>query len=296
MFQLIMFHIFPISHRIIAGAALAIMIVGVALVTSSLAPFRRLRVRLLDIRQGHTQIIVGSYPNEIQPLVNDLNNLLEMRERAIRRAQAKAGDLAHGLKTPLAILSQEADYLQREGSNQSAVVLREQIDRMRKQVDYHLIHARAKESGTALGVRSSIRASIDGLERTVNRLHADRGITIHVEVPQEQFVSVEIEDLDEILGNLLDNACKWGQSNVFISSILEDTTVAIILEDDGAGIAPSLRDTVLQRGVRADEATPGSGLGLAIVRDLLGLYGGSIALDESRLGGLKVIVRLPRTL
>ncbi len=165
--------------------------------------------------------------------------------------------------------------------------MRMQLDRMRRQIDYHLAHARAAASGSTLGARSSVLESASALARTLLRLHADRGLTIDVHVDAAHAVQVQREDLDEMLGNLLDNACKFARSRVVITSSLNGSSVLITIDDDGPGLDPTLRDTVLQRGVRADEAAPGSGLGLAIVRELAELYGGSIALERSPEGGVR---------
>jgi signal transduction histidine kinase len=245
------------------------------------------------VRDGRQQTVTGSYPSEVQPLVDDLNSLLEQRDRAVRRAQAKAGDLAHGLKTPLAILTQEAERAKRQGHAELAVTIGPQIERMRRQIEYHLAQTRAAGSGVTPGVRASVRDSAEALSRTLQRLYADRALSIRIEASDEHFIRVQREDLDEMLGNLLDNACKWTKSRVTLSSHAGNGEVLIVVEDDGSGITPSLRETVLLRGVRADETAPGSGLGLAIVRELVELYGGAISLEESAMGGLKVTLRLP---
>jgi len=164
---------------------------------------------------------------------------------------------------------------------------------MRRQIDYHLAHARAAASGATPGARSSVKESVDGLTRTMLRLHAGRALAIHVRVPPDHAVGGQREDLDEMLGNLLENACTWTRSQVTVESSEVDGGIVITVDDDGPGLAPSMREAVLQRGVRADEAAPGSGLGLAIVRDLAELYGGSIALGSSLAGGLRARLRLP---
>jgi signal transduction histidine kinase len=164
---------------------------------------------------------------------------------------------------------------------------------MRRQIDYHLAHARAGAVGTRAGVHCSVADSVDGLSRTLRRLHAERGIAIESEVSPDHAVRVQREDLDEMLGNLLDNACKWGRSHIAIVSVVSGATVVITVDDDGPGLETSMREAVLQRGVRADEAAPGSGLGLAIVRDLAELYGGSIALGSAPAGGLRARLQLP---
>jgi signal transduction histidine kinase len=220
---------------------------------------------------------------------------------AVGRAIARAGDLAHGLKTPLAVLSHEADRAAAAGQHDLGGAMTEQIERMRRQIEYHLAHARAAASGATAGARSSVAASVAGLSRTLPRLHADRGIAIDAAVAADHAVRCQPEDLDEMLGNLLDNACKWGKSRVEIASAIllskggrdEDALIEIRVDDDGPGLDPSMREAVLQRGVRADEAAPGSGFGLAIVREIAGLYSGSIALETSPLGGLRASLRLP---
>jgi signal transduction histidine kinase len=278
---------------LVALFAVFSMAAGLLQVRRGLSPLNSLRARLAKLHEGRDRRVEGSYPTEVQPLVNDLNALLDHREQAIRRAVAKAGDLAHGLKTPLAILAHEAERARAAGQPELAAVVAQQVDRMRRQVDYHLAHARAAASGAAPGARSSIRESAEGLTRAVLRLHSERGIHIEVNVPPHLAVRAQREDLDEMLGNLLDNACKWARSHVTIHAAQTNMSVDIIIDDDGVGLPEGMREAVLQRGVRADQAAPGSGLGLAIVRDLAELYGGSVALDASPTGGLRARLRLP---
>jgi signal transduction histidine kinase len=283
------------SHATILSAlALLCMMLGLMQVRSGLAPFNRLRDRLSGVRNGQEQRVEGRYPAEVQPLVNDMNALLENRERAVTRAIAKAGDLAHGLKTPLAVLSQEADRVAAAGHSDLASAIGQQVERMRRQIDYHLAHARAAASGSASGARCSLRESAEALVRALRSLHADRGLALEADVPPEASAKVQREDLDELLGNLLDNACKWARARVVVRSApAGEGSIEVTVDDDGPGLAESLREQVLQRGVRADEVAPGSGLGLAIVRDLSELYGGSIVLEGSPLGGLRARLRLP---
>jgi signal transduction histidine kinase len=272
--------------------AIAAMIAGFFLVRRAIAPFERIRARLGEVRAGAEHHLRGEYPTEVQPVVDDLNSLLDHRDETVRRALAKAGDLAHGLKTPLAVLAQEADRARAEGHAELADAITQQVERMRRQMDYHLAHARAAASGATVGARCSVLESAEGLARTLRRLYADRGIVVDVRTASTHYVRASREDLDEMLGNLLDNACKWAKSRVAIGSCGQDASITIVVDDDGTGLDPSMREAVLQRGVRADEAAPGSGFGLAIVRDLAELYGGSIALDDSPLGGLRVSLRL----
>lgn len=294
-------HYYPVvrlNHMTLVGVAVALgfMIAGFLQMRTGLSPFTELRSRLSSMRDGRERRLEGEYPAEVQPLVSDLNALLDQREQAVTRAIAKAGDLAHGLKTPLAVLAQEAERARRSGQTEIAEAIDQQVDRMKRQVDYHLAHARAAASGAAPGARCAVEESADGIARTLRRLHAERGLTIQVDVPPDHAVPAQREDLDEMLGNLLDNACKWARSRITLSSARRAQNggaIVITVDDDGPGLPPSMRERVLQRGVRADEAAPGSGFGLAIVRDLADVYNGSIALDSSPDGGLRARLTLP---
>ena len=282
------------SHTAISVVVtVACLIGGLALLRESLHPFDTMRRRLSDIRAGKERQLLGSYPTEVQPLVDDLNALLEHRDQTVRRALAKAGDLAHGLKTPLAVLAREAELAEADGHRDLAATMGQQVERMRRQIEYHLAHARAAASGATPGMRCSVVASADALARTLLRLHAERGITIDVRVAADHHVRGQREDLEEMLGNLLDNACQWASSRVLLESTISGDRLVITVDDDGPGLDASMRPVVLQRGVRADEAAPGSGLGLAIVRDLAELYGGSISLDGAPQGGLRARLELP---
>jgi signal transduction histidine kinase len=261
---------------------------------TGLHPIRQLRARLAAVHEGKDRHVEGTHPAEVQPLVDDLNALLDQREQTVKRAQAKAGDLAHGLKTPLAVLASDADRAAALGQDDLATSIRQQVDRMRRQMDYHLAQARAAASGATSGARCVVAESAEGLSRALRRLYAERGIELHVKVPTDQAVRVQRQDLDEMLGNLLDNACKWASSQVTVASAAQGDAIVITVDDDGQGLDTSMREAVLQRGVRADEAAPGSGIGLAIVRDLTELYGGTIALEPSAAGGVRARLELPR--
>jgi signal transduction histidine kinase len=290
MFVLRAFATYPLIALVVACLC---MVLGFWQVKRGLSTLDQLRTQLAAVRDGTAYQVAGEYPSEVAPLVADLNELLEHRDHAIRRAVAKAGDLAHGLKTPLAVLAQEASRARAAGQCELATSIEYEIDRMRRQVDYHLAQARAAASGATPGARCTVGESAESLARTLLRLHADRGIAIEVRVPAAHAFRGQREDLDEMLGNLLDNACKWSRSRVVVASAAAGATVVVSVDDDGPGLEPSMRDAVLQRGVRVDEAAPGSGLGLAIVRDLAELYGGSVALTESALGGVCARLTLP---
>jgi signal transduction histidine kinase len=262
-------------------------------VRRGLTSVNELRARLSAVRSGQSPRVDGDYPGEVQPLVDDLNALLAHREQAVRRAQAKAGDLAHGLKTPLAVLGREAELAEAAGQVELATGIRGEVDRMRRHIDYHLSQARAAASAAAPGAVCLVHTSAAALARTLTRLHAEKGVTIELSVAPDLSVAVERQDLDELLGNLLDNACKWSRGHVELSAVGDGRQVVIAIEDDGDGLCESMWDSVLRRGVRADETAPGSGLGLAIVRDLAALYGGTVSLGRAARGGLRAELRLP---
>lgn len=282
------------QHAPFMGLLAAIsMAAGLAVVRAALTPLNNIRRNLSAVRDGSELRVGGIYPTEVQPLVDDLNALLAHLENVVARAGAKAGDLAHGLKTPLAVLSNEADRLASRGDPQLAATLAEQIGIMRRHVEYHLAHARAAASGPALHARCAVQESVDGLVRTMRQIHADRGVTITSHVDASHVFKGRREDLDEMLGNLLDNACKWARTRVVLASAVDGERLSLTVDDDGPGLDEPARMIVLQRGVRRDSATPGSGLGLAIVRDLAEVYGGSIVLDRAAAGGLTARLELP---
>ena len=273
--------------------AVGLLASGLMQVRSGMAPLLRLRARLAAMREGSARRVEGDYPAEVQPLVDDLNALLDDREQRVARALTKAGDLAHGLKTPLAVMTREAERVAEGGDGPLADALSEQIDGMRRQIEFHLALARAAASRDTPNARCRVRESADGVVRALMRLYAGRGLTIHVDVAGEHVALVHRADLDEMLGNLLDNACKWARSRVTVASALAADSLALLVDDDGPGLEPPLRDKVLERGVRADEAAPGSGFGLAIVRELAEIYGGSILLERSPEGGVRARLTLP---
>ncbi|HUR83481.1 MAG TPA: HAMP domain-containing sensor histidine kinase, partial [Thermoanaerobaculia bacterium] len=223
------------AHIVMVIASVAFLIGGLFLVRKALAPFATLRAGLLSVREGRSQRVEGEYPSEVQPLVNDLNALLEDRESAIARALATAGDLAHGLKNPLAVLAQEAERADAAGHRELATTLRQQVERMQRQIDYQLARARATASARAApGLRCAVLPSVEGLVRTMRRLHAERELSIEVDVAEAHEIRGRREDLDEMLGNLLDNACKWARSRVTVFSSGDDAHIIVCVDDDGS--------------------------------------------------------------
>jgi len=291
-------HTFPnllqFAHSaLLLAFALGFIGAGLSLLRRGLAPFDELRGHLAAVRDGTERQIAGEYPQEIQPLVSDLNALLEHREQAVGRALAKAGDLAHGLKTPLAVLTQIAARADAEGQTELADAVAHEVARMRRHVDYHLAQARAAASGATLGARCAVAESAEAIARTLRQIAPDRGVQIEIHAPADHFVRVEREDLDEMIGNLLDNACRYARSRARLATSVDAGRILITVDDDGPGLPEAKWTDVLRSGVRADDAAAGSGLGLAIVRDLAEVYGGSIALDRSPEGGLRARLWLP---
>ena len=277
---------------IVPLVALVCMVAGFVHVRRGLAGVGRLRDRLTALRQGRHRRLDGEYPSEVQPLVDDLNTLLDERDRAVERALARAADLAHGLKTPLSVLAQEAERAQAAGQVEVARSIENQVDRMRRHVDYEL--ARARASSPLRGTkRTALADAVNGLVRALERLYAARGLVIHRDLDVTCVVRGQPIDVEEMIGNLLDNACRWARSRVTVTTTYEEGAALIAIEDDGPGLDASMREAVLGRGVRADESGRGSGLGLAIVRDLAELYKGSIVLAPAAAGGLRAELRLP---
>lgn len=276
------------------GVLAAGLVVAVGLqVSVGLAPLQRLRAALAAVRDGRSRQLEGAFPNEVQPLVDELNALLEHDAEVVARARTQAGNLAHAVKTPLAVLGNAA--AREQGT--LATLVTEQVDAAQRQVDYHLARARAAAATRVPGIRTPVRPAVDALVRVMQRLHAERQLRIVIEPPaaaqDEPAFRGEEQDLQEMLGNLLDNACKWATRRVDVRLSAVSRQLQIVVEDDGPGLAPDEREAVFERGVRADEQVPGSGLGLAIVRDLARLYGGDARLEESAGGGLRAVLTLP---
>jgi signal transduction histidine kinase len=275
--------------------ALGILFVGVigavlAQVRFGLEPLRRLGRALGAIRGGATARLQGDFPAEIEPLAAELNALLEHNEALVERARTHVGNLAHGLKTPLSVLTNEA--CRSEGP--LAELVGRQVALMRRQVDHHLARARAIATGSILGARTDVLPVLGDLKRTLERIYADKVLEIEVACAPELAFRGARQDLEEMLGNLLDNACKWAAARVKVrADAAAEQVLQIAIEDDGPGLPAARRAEVLERGRRLDEQVPGTGLGLAIVADLAQLYGGRLILDAAADGGLRALLILP---
>ncbi len=254
-----------------------------------LLPLRRVSHALAKIRDGEARRLDGNFPIEIAPLASELNSLIQHSEEVVGRARTHVSNLAHFLKTPLSVLAAEADAQ----PGPFADTVKKQVFTMRRQVDHYLARARAAGSLDVLGNRTQISAVIDDLARVIGRIHAARGIVIDAECDENLYFRGERQDLEEMLGNLIDNAGKWARSRVRVRCEKAEGRLVFRIEDDGPGLSSEQRTQVGERGERLDESVPGSGLGLAIVRDISRLYGGFFALDASSLGGVMARLELP---
>jgi signal transduction histidine kinase len=278
--------------------AVALVAAAAAQVVVGLAPLRGLQAAVSALRAGQRQRLEGDFPAELQPLVDDFNGVLDQNTQIVVRARTQAGNLAHAIKTPLAVLSNAAARPD-TAPDALARLVEEQVAQAQRQVNWHLSRARAAAAVGVPGVRTLVSAVAGPLVKVMDRVHAGRHLDFDdrtAEVPL--WFAGEEQDLQEMLGNLLDNACKWARSSVLVEvSALQGMPrpcLQITVEDDGPGIAQALREKVLVRGARVDEQMPGSGLGLAIVHDLARLHGGALHLDTSAaLGGLCVRLVLP---
>ncbi len=274
--------------------ASVMIIVGTLQVKFGLRPLDRLAQSIGAIRNGRASRMQGDYPTEIQPLVSDLNSLLDGNAELVKRARLQAGNLAHGLRTPLAIILDEAEQLREMGKEEAANTLVHECDRMHRQINYHLARARTAAAQPVPGKVASLRETLDPIIRAMRRLHADRSITLCCGDFPDVIVACDDVDLGEMLSNLIDNAFKWARSKVIISWLCIEDCVEIKVDDDGKGIEEVDIEAAFSAGDRLDDVTPGTGLGLAIVRELSTLYRGQISLTKSPLGGLQAVLRLPR--
>ena len=253
-------------------------------------PLDALRERLGAVRRGDAAQLEGRFPQELQPLVDEFNHVLEANAGMVERARTQAGNLAHAVHTPLTVLANAA--AQEKGP--LAQLVQEQVATAHRQVDYHLARARAAAAVRATGLHAPVLPPVQALLRTMERLHAGRAVTFHLD-PQavDGAFRGEEQDLYELLGNLLDNAGKWAHSRVDIDVQRHNDQLCITVDDDGPGIPADQRERMFERGVQLDERRPGSGLGLDIVRELAHAYGGSVAADVSPRGGLRMRLFLP---
>jgi signal transduction histidine kinase len=265
------------------------LIILVALQTLyGLWPLRRVRREVAAIRSGAETRIGPEFPSEIRPLTEEINQLLAHSEAQAEEARRHAGNLAHALKTPLTVITNAATA---HDPDLAGTVCREAL-LMRRQVDHHLARARAIGRRASAHARTVVWESLEAVERAVDRLYED--VTVDIAGDHGAEVRVERQDLDEMVGNLVENAAKYGGGRVFVTVEKKQGFADILVEDDGPGIPVGEREAIFDRGARLDTGKPGTGLGLAIVRDVAEIYGGRITLEESEdLGGLLARLSLP---
>jgi signal transduction histidine kinase len=271
----------------LATLALGLIGVVVAQVRFGLAPLRRLGRAMTQLREAQVDQVEGDYPSEVRPLVEDLNAVLNENRELLTRARAQAGNLAHALKTPLAVIR---NSLSPSASPEVAAVAPE-VERMHLAIERHLVRARAGATQVQ-GRHVAVKPALEEVVRAVQRMHGG-AVAIESSCDAGTRFRGDAADLQEILGNLLDNAVKWARSRVLVAVTVAPGRIHIEIQDDGAGIPPQLRPEAIQRGVRLDTSRPGSGLGLQIVDELCRVYGGQMELGDSSLGGLLVAITLP---
>jgi len=278
--------------------AIVLLLTTMFQVRFGLAPLKRISESLAAIRSGTAERLEGRFPEEIAPLARETNALIDANREIVERARTHVGNLAHALKTPLSVMVNEAVA---RGDDPLAIKVREQAHLMRDQVQRHLERARIAARTTVVGTVTEVAPVVTALARTLEKIHRDRGIAIDIDVQHETRFRGERQDLEEMVGNLVDNACKWAQARVAIEVLAAraegaqaGSTLRIVVDDDGPGLTPSERERVqARRGNRLDETKPGSGLGLSIVVDLAALYGGALTLGTAPIGGLRAELVLP---
>jgi len=292
----------PASRAVWRFAMLAITFMSVlslGLVTAlfmqvrvGLRPLFELGDKVADVREGRAAQVEGDFPQEIQPLANELNFLIEHNRGVVERARTHVANLAHALKTPLAVLLNEASAGKRTSSD---IVLR-QSGTMTKQVEHHLHRARAAATGATIGLSIPVKEIVEPLGRTLQRIYQGKKVTVKLTLEPGLSFRGEKRDLDEMAGNLMDNACKWSKGQVTVRANIDPKDPSMFyltVEDNGKGLPPEHFADAIKRGKRLDEATPGTGFGLAIVDDLAQAYKGTLTLAVSNMGGLKTILHLP---
>ncbi|WP_454649121.1 ATP-binding protein [Bradyrhizobium liaoningense] len=276
---------------------IVLLLTTVFQVRFGLAPLKRISESIADIRSGRAERLEGEFPVEIAPLARETNALIDANREIVERARTHVGNLAHAIKTPLSVIVNEAGA---HLADPFAAKVMEQADLMRDQVAHHLERARIAARVSVVSTVTEVAPAIEALRRTMEKIHRDRGIVVEARADPSAKFRGERQDLEEMVGNLVDNACKWAASRVLIEVLVEaphqtgaGPRLRIIVDDDGRGLSEAERAQVSRRGQRLDESKPGSGLGLSIVVDLAALYGGSLSLGAAPTGGLRAELVLP---
>jgi signal transduction histidine kinase len=285
-----------IIGAIFTALAVALLLTTALQVRFGLSPLKRISESLAAIRSGRAERLEGEFPVEIASLARETNALIDANREIVERARTHVGNLAHALKTPLSVIVNEAAARPADPLSQKVL---EQADIMRDQVARQLERARLAARSAVIGTLIDVLPVVTALARTMEKLHHERDIAIAVDVPAQARFRGEQRDLEEMIGNLVDNACKWAQSRVAIEVVANAAAdkgngrVRVIVDDDGPGLSAAERERVARRGQRLDESKPGSGLGLSIVIELASLYGGVLTLGTAPIGGLRAELALP---
>ncbi len=280
---------FALRMGLMLGVLAVGLIVGVlVMIRFGLKPLNAIQDSLADVRSGRRERLEGAYPRELFPLVQEINTLISHNRKVVERARTQVGNLAHALKTPLAVLLNEA-----RGEDRMSGLVRRQAEGMLSNVTHYLKRAQAAAQAGVLGARADVADATEGIARMLERLHRDKDLAILVDADPRAFFRGERGDLDELVGNLLENAAKWCKSRVDVKVTRAGDMVEVIVDDDGPGLPPEHRAAALERGKRLDESAPGTGLGLSIVSELADIYGGRFRLEDSPLGGLRARLELP---
>jgi signal transduction histidine kinase len=255
-----------------------------------LKPLRRLSAEIASIRGGRRERLSRDFPEEVAPLVEEVNALIDHNNTVVERARTHIGNLAHALKTPISVLTARVGG----ESGPLAEVVRQQAGVIYRHVEHHLARAHSAGASGPVGRRTDVPATIEDMRRTVAQIYADRHLDIRIDAAPGLVFLGERQDFEEMLGNLVDNACKWAKNRVRLTARADGNRLLLAIEDDGPGLPEAFRAEAFERGTRLDEAVPGTGFGLAIARDIAAIYGGRIQLARSSLGGLAATLDLPR--
>jgi len=279
------------SHIINSFVVLGIgLLMAVVLqVRVAIQPLQAISTGISDVREGKAAKLPDNNLEDVQPLVDELNNLLEHNAVLLRRARNQLGDLAHSVKNPLSVINNEARNME---PGQKDLILQQTND-ISKSVDHYLSRARTFGTEKVLGSRSSVMSVVEDLVYAMQRIYQERNLVYDYSRQIDCWFKGEGQDLEEMMGNLIDNACKWAKSRVQIHCVVKYDRLVLTVEDDGPGIPVKEFENVVHRGHKLDDSKPGHGQGLGIVKDIADLYGGSLELDKSRMGGLKAELSLP---
>ena len=255
----------------------------------ALKPLKAIKTAIGDVQTGKSTRLPQEFPSDVQPLVEELNHLLDHNEVLLKRARNQLGDLAHAVKNPLTVIRNEA----RSMANEQGQIILDQSHAMASSIDHFLSQARIYGKKDVIGYRTSVKAVINDLTYAVKHIYRDRGVEIQFSDLGTCLFRGESQDLEEMAGNLIDNACKWAKSKIVINCKTANSRLLLIVEDDGPGIPKEKLGDVIQRGCKLDDFKPGHGQGLGIVNDIADLYGGHLKLSQSSLGGLQTELDLP---